>query len=42
MTTPVPSCGSFEFLFEPSEEALKQVIEIIMRKGDEQCYFDSS
>lgn len=42
MSTPVSSGGSFEFLFEPSEEALKEVMEIIMRKSDEQTFSDTS
>lgn len=36
MNTHATSDGHFEFLYSPSEEALKEVIEIIMRRSDEQ------
>ena len=42
MSTPKSSGGSFEFIYKPSEDALRKVIEIIMLKGEEQTYFDTS
>lgn len=35
MSKTVPTVGSFEFLYVPSKEALKEVIEILMRKSEE-------
>ncbi len=41
MSATGPFVGSFEFSYQPSEDALKEAIDLIMRYGEEHQYFEN-
>lgn len=41
MTTTSPFVGPFEFSYQPSEDALKEAVDLIMRYGEEHRYFEN-